>query len=142
MSHYAPLDETDKKMLAYKVEYPGMTDIDLGELVGLDRQQVNLRRTRKLWQDAFDEAVKPHDEFLNAKKQKAIRMYWKLASSKNENIAERVLSKLLMHWKILRIEAGELEPFDPIVIKMPIYNEQVIIQNNVKDEKDITPARS
>lgn len=146
ISPYAPLDEIDKKMLAYKVECPAITDVDLAELVGIHRPQVTARRNRKMWQDAFDEAVKPHDKYLEAKKQKAVRMYWKLASSKNETIAERVLSKLLVNWKILRLEANQQsEDFDPIVIKMPIYNQQVVIQNQAEakeviDAKDNSPA--
>lgn len=133
------LDEIDKQMLAHKIQSPWITDDDLADLLNMERRAINERRSRKIWQDAYAEAVMPHKDYLAGKMEKAVRMYWKLASSKNETIAERVLSKLLVHWKVLRLEANqEAIQFDPIVVHMPLYQKTVMITEK-KEEKIVEP---
>lgn len=134
------LDEVDKKMLAYKVEYPAMTDYDLADLMDMDRPTIQQRRVRPLWQKAFEKAVMPAEDYLQDKLKKAVQMYWNLAASKNENVAERVLRNILLHYKLLRLEPNQmLGEFDPIVVNMPLFQKTVMI---VEKEKQVVETDS
>ena len=128
------LDDVDRRILALKLKHPSMKKVHIAELIGLERKQIATRMKKPAWLDAYSDNVMPAKALLKKKEDQLTRKYVQLTESQNEHIKEKVISKILVTQGILKSENTSINNvFEPIVINVPLYNQQIKI--DVKDKQ-------
>lgn len=115
------LDAIDQKLLAIECQYPGYTDEELGEHVGLARAAVNRRRNKPAFKRAYAQYTLPARERMEspALLSKAARKIESLIDKGEDNVAERAATKVLTSAGILKHEAQvQLNLPRPVIITM------------------------
>jgi DNA-binding Lrp family transcriptional regulator len=113
------LDAIDQRILQLVLTYPGITDKEISEEVGLDRSTVNLRKNAPKVQAALNRYLQePIDTIRDAMK-KAARVLVKALDSQNEKVRVTTAIKILTSEGILKhhLDASDKEVSEPLVIE-------------------------
>lgn len=109
------LDETDVNILFYAQRYPGITNEQLGKLVGLAASNVSRRRNAPKYLARLEQMNATALKVVEDSVKKAAEKYVSLLDNEDPSIRERVASKILTSAGILKqkVEVGGdfWEPF-------------------------------
>lgn len=81
------LDETDRQMMRLLINNPGISNTDLGKLIGITEQAISKRRRRDTFQKAFAEQLMTAPELFKKAQELAIRRLISFIQGKNEKYA-------------------------------------------------------
>ena len=107
------LDEVDYKIIRYILEYPSLTDAQIGEFIGYKREQVNARRNKPAFKKAIATySLKPIEILTSLKPEAAIKM-GKHIRSKDERISLKACEDVL--GDDLKEKASDNKPIEVII---------------------------
>lgn len=130
------LDPKDKAILQHVVNKPGITDAEIGILVGLSRRQVNERRNAgKLQKVLLEFQAEPIDMF-RAKLRKAAQKVIKTMDSQNEKLAFEAACRILYSEGVLKKEHEHTVSIGPNVIQINKLNGDAAIYETQFIEKN------
>lgn len=89
------LDEVDRKMLAIKLTQPGISDRELGLLVGLKNTATNVRVNRAAFKRALEDSQLSALAIIARAQTKAAKQLEKALDSPNEEIALRAATEIM-----------------------------------------------
>lgn len=129
------LDEVDKRILQLKVQYPAMTITELAKTCGLTRTSIRRRMDKKVWIAAFNEFHLPAKDLIEKEAARLTRNYLKLAESRDEKVAERVIRAVLTSLGILRNRVDlDGTVFETLTVVKPIAREVIEVTGQKKLE--------
>lgn len=132
------LDNVDKMMLNILLEFPAITNEDLGKQVGLKADMARKRRVRPAFNKALDRALEPVDDILKRALPIAARKMLELTKCDDKKIAFEA-AKCLLGPILNRVTV------DHNVQKMRVYKTELksdgtIIRQLVEEMIDASPA--
>ena len=89
------LDQVDRQLLNILLEFPAISNEDLGRHVGLCSAQVRRRRLRPVFNKAYDRAIEPVEDILRRALPIAARKMLELTKSDDKKIAFEAAKCLL-----------------------------------------------
>lgn len=129
------LDPTDKAILQHVLGKPGITDSEIGVLVGLSRRQVNERRNADKLQKVLLEFQAEPIEMFRTKLRKAAQKVIKTMDSTNEKLAFEAACRILYSEGVLRREQEHTVSIGPNVIQINKLNGDAAIYETQFIEK-------
>lgn len=89
------IDSTDKAMINVLLEFPAITNEELGKQVGLSEKAARLRRKRPAFDKAWERAVEPVEDILKRALPIAARRMLELTKCDDKRIAYEAAKTLL-----------------------------------------------
>ncbi len=109
------LDQTDNALIFYLMRYPGVTDEQLGKLVGLARPNVNRRRNAPKFKRQLEAMNRSALQLVENSVKTAAEKYVSLLDSPDDSVKERVAKSILVSAGILKqkveVDGDFWEPF-------------------------------
>lgn len=107
------LDHIDSLIMDAIVDFPGITNNEIGVLVGLGGKQVSNRRNAPKFKEAWNKLFLPPLERFQEKAAELGKRYLQLASQNEDlGVAEKATSKILASLGALKKEATDVAKFN------------------------------
>jgi hypothetical protein len=121
-------DELDHKIFQLKITKPSITDSEIGKIVGLSRQNVNLRRNRVQFKERIEHFFKAPIDKVRAMVEDAIRVLGRSLLSEDEGIRLKAAKLILVSEGVIKEKLSiEGNSQQIIMISMPSENKELMI---------------
>lgn len=138
VSHAPPLDRValdalDQRIMQLELNYPTITDEEIGDEIGLGREAVNRRRNAQKYQAKINSFLAEPLETIKAALSKAARVVVKALDSQDEKVRVTAAFKILMSEGIIKqkVETDNANS-DPMVFTLPNSQQTIIVSPNGK----------
>lgn len=131
------LDAVDKSILQHTINKPGITDKEVGLLVGLSRRQTNERRNTAKFKKVLSEFQAEPIDMFRAKLRKAAQIVIKTMDSLNGKLAFDAACRILYSEGVLKKESDHTVNLMPTVIQINKLNGDAVIYETQFLEKPV-----